>query len=330
MTWGFPLCPNGIPVNYSISYAQQNITQPLSTDITDVIPIEGPTSTYIIANLIPGLTYAIRVQALTSDVLLGDIEEIFVVALAPLGAVTNLRGSAINSTAMRVQWDASPNTATHYILFYTAGDEPQTVPIDSTGYNISERIPAVNFTTAYIITNLVPGLTYRVHVLPVVIVNDYVVLNGAIDIEIVIPPVRLRPVTNLRAAVLDSQSIVLEWNSPADNILTHYNIHFMPGSIPQTVNISDDGYRRIQIPTQGDANIFVLDGLTHSRQYLVHVQAVIIVDGEVVQAGEVDTELAVLLTNVLTPPTEPPFSVDTSTINVGLYSPIELGITNVT
>ena len=94
-------------------------------------------------------------------------------------------------------------------------------------------------------------------------------------------------VRDLMIKTISTNSMLVQWSPPPcpNGPVTGYYIYYHLGSMPQSGNISSDGYRSVQSVSPRA----VINDLEPTSVYLVHVRAFYI-DNSITFLGEADTE----------------------------------------
>ncbi len=184
VNWDVPQFPNSEIINYIIYYTIASAIQDFPINDSGYTFVNQITdTTYDVTNLDPFTNYTVHVRAIGNPNLQGSVmEEILVrTNITNPSAVVNLTAEGSSSTEIIVTWNppTKPNgPISHYVVYYTRGNTPQTGTISSSGYE-----QQMTTGTMFTIKQLNPFTYYQIHVQPFVTEMPYV-LDGMIDIEI--------------------------------------------------------------------------------------------------------------------------------------------------
>ncbi|XP_033636815.1 angiopoietin-1 receptor-like [Asterias rubens] len=228
--WIEPNTPNGIIINYDITFWRVDVSSP-TTVLTDIQP--GSNLIYQIINLPIGSTYSIQVRAKTSvgagpwsDVINGTTQS------EAFEFVTNLHSMDRTDRTVTLQWDLTSNIQGQirsYMVAYKALEKPHqpsyTTPDEYLGAEV-EVVP-------YSLGGLEPGTKYEIRVS--VLAEDSA--EGAAVLQVYTrphldPPAPLPPITYPDVSTLSTVTISLNTDRFDDAYIVSYVVHVKKTASP--------------------------------------------------------------------------------------------------
>ncbi|XP_067952178.1 receptor-type tyrosine-protein phosphatase delta-like isoform X2 [Watersipora subatra] len=278
-----PRLRNGVITSYQVRYQDQ-------ADPIDLRAVNTSETRVLLEDLTPGAKYFIQVVAFTSAGAGPTSHRVsYNTIQSRPPAPTNLNGTRISPTSIKLRWRPPLVAVTGYRIHYSTQD---------TGDSVDNwQLLLVNTpVNVYTVTNLEIHSAYAFKVQAVGANGDVGLMSQeAIVNAVMLPPQSEYSVQDLMSEYVTATSILLTWNSPAISGAELYQIAYT-GHSRQEPDKTDDG----NVVISASLEEKILEGLLPDYIYNIDLRARF--EGEVVYRGDSDSASLKVATKAVDPP----------------------------